>query len=62
MGLLEICQWIEGTSSSIALRESLWVFPILETTHVIGLAFSVGTVCWFDLRLTRRGAAPLQRL
>ena len=52
MSLLEICQWIESTPSSIALRESIWVFPILETTHVLGLAFSVGTVCWFDLRLT----------
>src|SRR5687767_3210131 len=51
MSLLEICQWIENTPSSVALRESLWVFPILETTHVLGLAFSVGTVFWFDLRL-----------
>jgi hypothetical protein len=51
MSLLEICQWIEATPSSIALRESIWVFPILETTHVIGLAFSVGTIFWFDLRL-----------
>jgi hypothetical protein len=51
MSLLEICQWIENTPSSIALRESIWVFPILETTHVIGLAFSVGTIFWFDLRL-----------
>ena len=53
--LLEICQWIENTPSSIALRESIWVFPILETTHVIGLAFSVGTVFWFDLRLLGLG-------
>jgi hypothetical protein len=51
MSLLEICQWIESTPSSTALRESLIVFPILETTHVLGLAFSVGTIFWFDLRL-----------
>ena len=51
MSLLEICHWIENTPSSIALRESIWVFPILETTHVIGLAFSVGTIFWFDVRL-----------
>ena len=51
MSLLEICQWIENTAGSVALRESIWVFPIVETTHVLGLAFSVGTVFWFDLRL-----------
>jgi hypothetical protein len=51
MSLFEICQWIESTPSSMALRESIWVFPIIETTHVLGLAFSVGTIGWFDLRL-----------
>ena len=51
MSLFEICQWIENTPSSIALRESLWLFPIVESAHVLGLAFSVGTVIWFDLRL-----------
>ena len=55
MSLLEICQWIESTPSSTALRESLWVFPIIETTHVLGLAFSVGTIFWFDLRLLGAG-------
>jgi uncharacterized protein DUF6644 len=55
MSLLEICQWIEQTPSSVALRESIWVFPILETTHVLGLAFSVGTIFWFDLRLLGAG-------
>jgi hypothetical protein len=27
------------------------MFPIVESAHVLGLAFSVGTVVWFDLRL-----------
>lgn len=27
------------------------MFPIIESSHVLGLAFSVGTVVWFDLRL-----------
>ncbi len=51
MSLFEICQWIENTPSSTALRESIWMFPIMESSHVLGLAFSVGTVVWFDLRL-----------
>jgi hypothetical protein len=27
------------------------LFPLVEGTHVLALAFSVGTVIWFDLRL-----------
>jgi hypothetical protein len=51
MSLFEMCQWIESSPSSTALRESIWVFPIIESSHVLGLAFSVGTAVWFDLRL-----------
>jgi hypothetical protein len=51
MPAIEIFQWIENTTSSTALRESIWVFPVVETLHVLGLAFSVGTVMWLDLRL-----------
>jgi uncharacterized protein DUF6644 len=49
--ILEICQYIDATQSSTALRESFYVFPIVEGIHVISLAFSVGLVMWFDLRL-----------
>ena len=51
MSILEICQYIDATPSSTALRESLYVFPIVEGTHVMSLALSVGLVIWFDLRL-----------
>jgi hypothetical protein len=51
MSLLDICTLIENSPSSTALRESIWMFPIIESSHVLGLAFSVGTVVWFDLRL-----------
>lgn len=49
--LYEIFQYIDCTRSSTALRESYYVFPIVEGTHVISLALSVGLVIWFDLRL-----------
>ena len=51
MSLFEICQLIDNSQSSIALRESVWIFPIVESSHVLGLGFSVGTIFWFDLRL-----------
>ena len=31
------------------------MFPIIETTHVLGLALSVGTIAVFDLRLLGLG-------
>jgi len=46
-----IFAYIDATSSSTALRESLYVFPIVEGLHVVSLTLSVGLVMWFDLRL-----------
>ncbi len=33
------------------MRDSIWVFPAIETTHVLALALSVGTIALIDLRL-----------
>jgi hypothetical protein len=49
--VLEICQWIQDTQIGTALRESVWWFPIIEGTHVLALALSVGTLLVLDLRL-----------
>lgn len=51
MSFLSFCQWLENTSLSSAIRESVWVFPIIETTHVLMLALSVGLIATIDLRL-----------
>jgi hypothetical protein len=44
--------WLGDTSSSIALRESIWAYPIVETAHVLGLALFAGLAMLLDLRLT----------
>jgi hypothetical protein len=49
--LLHLCEQIDATSLGVFVRESLWGFPILVATHIIGLVFSVGIVLWIDLRL-----------
>jgi hypothetical protein len=46
-----LIQWIYHTRLSSGIRESLWVFPIIEGTHLLGIALSAGALCWFDLRL-----------
>jgi hypothetical protein len=51
MSLLSVCEWLQETSFSTGIRESVWVFPILESTHLLSLAISVGTIMFVDLRL-----------
>src|SRR5437868_1103133 len=46
-----IIQWMQNSDFGTGIRESIWAFPIIETTHVLALAISVGILIWFDLRL-----------
>ncbi len=45
------CQWLNDTGPARALRESLWVFPIVETIHVLAITLLAGTISILDLRL-----------
>jgi len=49
--MLEFCKWLEQTAVGAGVRESLWLFPMIETVHLLGMAALVGTVAVFDLRL-----------
>lgn len=49
--LLALCQSIQDSRLGTALHESQYVFPFVETTHVLGLAASVGLILMTDLRL-----------
>jgi hypothetical protein len=51
MSVLEICQAIQNWQWSTALRESILMFPLIEGLHLVGLAFIMGPVLMFDLRL-----------
>ena len=46
-----IIHWMNNSDIGTGIRESIWLFPIVETTHVLALALSVGVLVWFDLRL-----------
>ncbi len=46
-----VIQWMQNSDIGTGIRESIWLFPIVETTHVLALALSVGVLIWFDLRL-----------
>src|SRR3954469_21322606 len=64
MSLLQLCQWIQDSQVGTAIRESVWVYPIILAVHVLALTGSVGTVLWFDLRLLgiNMRAQPISRV
>lgn len=46
-----IWQRIEYSSLGTTIAESTWMFPTLETIHVIALVTVIGTIAMVDLRL-----------
>jgi hypothetical protein len=46
-----ICQWLEQTYVGTAVRQSLWLFPVIETVHIFGIILLVGGTSILDLRL-----------
>ena len=44
-------QWLQTTPLSQAIVSKVWVWPLCETIHFIGLAMLVGVAGFFDLRL-----------
>ena len=51
MSLLAFCEWLAATEGSTALRESLFMYPLVESTHVLFLLLFVGLTVMWDLRL-----------
>ena len=51
----EFLGWLGQTSWSVALLESLYAWPLVESTHVLTLALFAGTAFVLDLRLTGLG-------
>ncbi len=51
MSLLPFCEWLAGTRGSIALHESLYMYPLVESVHVLTLCVFVGMSVMLDLRL-----------
>jgi hypothetical protein len=43
--------WLAGTAGSTALRESLHLYPLIETGHVLAITLFVGSIAMVDLRL-----------
>jgi len=51
MDLTAVFKALEASSPAAAIRASLYLFPAIETIHVIALALVFGTILIVDLRL-----------
>ena len=51
MSLLSFVQWLQATDFFTFLRQSWYVYPIILTTHLVGIAMSGGMILIVDLRL-----------
>lgn len=51
MSVLSIAQWLQASAFFTFLRESGYIYPIILTTHVAGIAVFGGMVLVTDLRL-----------
>ena len=51
MSLLPLFQWCENSGLMVAMRSSLWLFPVIESVHLMGLALTGCAVLMVDLRL-----------
>jgi hypothetical protein len=45
------CEWLAATPGSIALHESFFMYPVVESVHVLTLCLFVGLAAMLDLRL-----------
>jgi hypothetical protein len=55
MSLLPFFMWCENSAVGEAIRNSTWLFPVIEAVHLLGLAVIGGAVLVVDLRLLGLG-------
>ena len=51
MTILELSAWLEESPLGLAITESEWLFPTIETLHVLALTLVFGSIAMLDLRL-----------
>jgi uncharacterized membrane protein SirB2 len=51
VSVLDFFKWCESSSVGEAIRDSRWLFPVIESCHLLGLAVIGGAVLVVNLRL-----------
>jgi uncharacterized membrane protein YhdT len=55
MSLLPFFQWCYQTEIGETIRDSTWLFPLIEAFHLLGLGLTAGALLIVDLRLLGAG-------
>jgi hypothetical protein len=58
MSVLSFFTWCESSSLGEAIRNSHWLFPVIECFHLLGLALLGGSVLVVNLSLLGFGLGP----
>ena len=53
--MIELAASLEDTNFAAALRRSVWVYPLVNAGHILGLALLIGSVVPMDVAILRRG-------
>ena len=51
MDLLHFFRWLGSLPVAGKINDSEWLFPVIESVHITGLAVLVGTIAIVDFRL-----------
>lgn len=64
MDLLAFFNWCYATPLAATIRESSWMFPVIEAVHLLGFGLTLGAVLMTELRLLGFGIdrQPLHKL
>ena len=58
-----VVPWVASSALSELMRSNLWLYPIAEIVHIVGITVLVGGVALFDLRVLGFGRAlPVDQL
>src|SRR5262245_22534785 len=53
--LLPFFEWCEASALGQLVRNSLWLFPLIESIHLLGLSLLGGTILLVDFRMLGLG-------
>jgi hypothetical protein len=64
MSLLAFFQWCYDTDAGDYIRNSAWLFPVIEAVHLLGFGLTLGAVLVVELRLLGAGLSrqPVSQL
>jgi hypothetical protein len=51
MTLLQLFKWFDATPISLVIRNSTYIFPVVEVLHLFGLTLLLGTITVIDMRM-----------